>query len=59
MCDSSATGIDATADVTRPSAARQLHSQVPADAAPRALTPTLPPIPFMITLCIVRVLRDP
>ena len=38
MCDSPATGIDAAAAVTRPSAARQLHSQVPADAVPRALT---------------------
>ncbi|MPC18696.1 hypothetical protein E2C01_011590 [Portunus trituberculatus] len=48
MCDSPATGIDAAADVTRPSAARQLHSQVPADAVPRALTP-----PFLLATFVI------
>lgn len=58
MCDSPATGIDATADVTLPPpAARQLHSQVHADAAPRALTPSPPRGTSMIAMYAVCVLQ--
>lgn len=59
MCDSPATGIDAATDVTLPPAVRQLHSQVHADAAPRALTPSLPHVASMITMYFVCMLRAP
>lgn len=61
MCDSPATGIDAATDVTHPPAGRQLHSQVPADAAPGALTPSLPHVVSMITVyaaCMPRAPKD-
>lgn len=61
MCDSPATGIDAAADVTRPPAVRQLHSQVLADAAAGVPTPLLPHSVSMITLyseCMLRAPQD-